>query len=231
VLYFATASGPSVREAMRSGWLGQITTPASANALEPGVTWCADNGIYSRAYPGDSAYLTWLRRQSGAERCAFAVAPDVVADHTATYERGWPMFRRIREILPVAMCAQNGATPDDMPWDYIDAVFLAGVVECLRCDWVPPVAELPMTHCPNLHRMTEWKTSDMAHLIAARARAEGKWVHMGRVNTLGRIVAAQGMGCDSVDGTFLTYGPDKNLIRLRRYMDESDRRDLWQPLF
>lgn len=216
--YFATASGPKVRDAMRAGVIGQITTPASNNALEPGVEWCADNAIYSNAYPGDGAYLGWLGRLPGAGDCRFAVAPDVVGDHAATYERGWPMFRRIREIVPVAMCAQNGATPDDMPWGYIDAVFLAGVVECRRCDWVPPVAELPLIACPNSHRLTEWKQSDMARAVAARGKAMGKWVHMGRVNTRNRLLAAQDMGCDSVDGTFLAFGPDINLERLTRYL-------------
>jgi hypothetical protein len=31
------------------------------------------------------------------------------------------------------------------------------------------------------------------------------------------------MGCDSVDGTFLTYAPDTNLERLRGWMAKADR--------
>ena len=156
--YFATASGPRVREAMRCGLLDQITTPASQNRLEPGTAWCADNGIYSRAYPGDSQYLRWLGTLPDPARCRFAVAPDVVADHTATLERSWPMLRRIRGAgLPVALCAQNGAQVDDMPWDYIDAVFLAGIVECVPCGWVPAITDLPLenwavgAHGPGQH--------------------------------------------------------------------------------
>lgn len=93
VTYYATASTERVRDAMRANYLGQIITPAAGNRLEPWVEWIADNGIYSNAYPGDGAYLNWLASHADyRSRCRFAVAPDVVADHTATWERGWPMF-------------------------------------------------------------------------------------------------------------------------------------------
>lgn len=206
---------------MRNGLLDQITTPASQNLLEPGTTWCADNGIYSNAYPGDGQYLNWLTRLPDPTRCRFAVAPDVVGDHNATLERSWPMLRRIREAgLPVALCAQNGAQVDDMPWDYIDVVFLAGIVECVPCGWVPPIEDLPLGSCPNGHQVTEWKTGDTAIAIAVEAKQRGLWVHMGRVNTRARTLRAKAMGCDSADGTYLAYGPDKNLPNLLRWLCE-----------
>ena len=37
---------------------------------------------------------------------------------------------------------------------------------------------------------------------------------MGRVNSLRRYRYAQAIGCTSVDGTFLAYGPDVNLPEL-----------------
>jgi hypothetical protein len=220
---------------MRQGLIDQITTPASQNLLEPGVAWCADNGIYSRAYPGDLQYLGWLSSLPDPGRCAFAVAPDVVADHTGTWQRSWPMLRRIRDLgLPVAMCAQNGATPDDMPWDHIDAVFLAGILECVRCDYVPPIDQLGdlAGRCPNGHVMREWKTSPAAAAVTTEARARGKWVHMGRVNSLRRLRHAADMGCDSADGTFLAFGPDINLARLLGWFDElAARPSLFQFMY
>ncbi len=45
--YYATASGPTVREAMRAGLLGQIATPGSGHRLQAGVAWCADNGAFT----------------------------------------------------------------------------------------------------------------------------------------------------------------------------------------
>lgn len=44
------------------------------------------------------------------------------------------------------------------------------------------------------------------------------WTHMGRVNTLRRLRFAYFHGYDSVDGTFLKFGPDINLPRLLRYL-------------
>ncbi|WP_405928098.1 hypothetical protein OG554_05250 [Streptomyces griseus] len=35
---------------------------------------------------------------------------------------------------------------------------------------------------------------------------------------------AEWFGCDSVDGTFLAYGPDKNLPKLLSWLDELDGR-------
>jgi hypothetical protein len=206
---------------MRCGLLDQITTPASQNLLEPGTTWCADNGVYSRAYPGRSQYLRWLASLPDPNRCRFAVAPDVVANHGATLERSWPMLRRIRELgLPVALCAQNGAQADDMPWDYIDVVFLAGIVECVPCGWVPAIADLPLDACPEGHRLAEWKTGAVAEAITAEAKRRGLWVHMGRVNTRSRVLRAKAMGVDSADGTYLAYGPDQNLPRLLSWLCE-----------
>lgn len=220
---------------MRNGLLDQITTPASQNLLEPGTTWCADNGIYSNAYPGDGQYLRWLAGLPDPARCRFAVAPDVVADHDATLQRSWPMLRRIRDVgVPVALCAQNRATADDMPWDYIDVVFLAGIVECVPCGFLPELADLPIPVCPVGHPMTEWKVGAAAAAITVEAKTRGKWVHMGRVNTLGRMQTAKRMGCDSADGTFLAYGPDQNLPRLLSWLCEpvntgTEQLDLFAP--
>lgn len=217
---------------MRCGLLDQITTPASQNLLEPGADVAADNAIYSGRYPGNRPYLRWLSTLPDPGRIRFAVAPDVVADHNATLERSWPMLRRIREVgLPVALCAQNGATPDDLPWDYIDAVFLAGIVECVPCGYVPDVADMPLDACMAGHPMTEWKTGAVAAAIATEAKARGKWVHMGRVNTRSRVLAAKAMGCDSADGTFLAYGPDVNLPRLLSWLCEPVPRPALSGLF
>lgn len=226
--YYATASTERVREAMRRDLLGQIITPAAGNRLEPFVEWIADNGIYSNAYPGDAAYLSWLASHADyRSRCRFAVAPDVVADHAATWNRSLPMLNPIRRIVGrVAMCAQNGATPDDMPWDDLDAVFLAGIVECARCNYVPAVWELPVQRCPAGHQLAEWKVGATAAAITAEAKRLGKWVHMGRVNSLDRMNRARQMDCDSADGTYLAYGPDTNLPRLLSWVYPQDLRFL-----
>lgn len=76
---------------------------------------------------------------------------------------------------------------------------------------------------------TEWKLGPDARAITADARERGVWVHMGRVNTLRRITQARDMGCSSVDGTTLTFGPDVNLPQLLRWMADADREPmLWE---
>lgn len=188
---------------MDCGLLGQIVTPAAGNRLEPGRVWCADNAAFTGGYPGDDAYLAWLTaRLPMAADCAFVVAPDVPFDAAGTLALSGPMLPRIRALgYPVALCAQDGLEHLPVPWDDFDVLFIAG--------------------------STEWKLSTAAALIAREAKARGKWVHMGRVNSWRRLQYAAAIGCDSVDGTYLAFGPDRNLPTLLDWLDESARQLPW----
>lgn len=204
--YFATASGPKVRAAMDCGLLGQIVTPATGNRLEPGRRWCADNAAFTGGYPGDDAYLAWLTdRLPMVAECAFAVAPDVPFGAAATLKLSAPMLPRIRALgYPVALCAQDGLEDLTVPWDDFDVLFIAG--------------------------STDWKLSPAAALIAREAKVRGKWVHMGRVNSWRRLQYAAAIGCDSCDGTYLAFGPDRNLPTLLDWLDEAERQLPWGVL-
>jgi len=59
--------------------------------------------------------------------------------------------------------------------------------------------------------------------LIAEAKRRGKWAHMGRVNGRSRLLAAVGAGCDSVDGTYLAFGPDTNLPKLLRWLSDASR--------
>lgn len=179
---------------MRDGLLGQITQPATSNALEPDVPWCADNGCFSAKW--DPA--TWLRfldrHTAHLDTCLFAVVPDVVADHAATVDRFGEWAHEVRDRgFPVAFVGQDGATVETTPWDEFDAWFAGG--------------------------STAWKLGD-AWAIHAEARRRGKHTHMGRVNSRRRYLAAAAGGYDTVDGTFLAFGPDTNLPRLLSWVRE-----------
>lgn len=210
--YFATASGPKVRDAMTSGLLDQIVTPAAGNVITPGATWCADNGVFGGTYPGDAAYLAWLtQRQDRAALCAFAVAPDVVRgpdgqlqpDAAATLERSAPMLPLIRALgFPAALVAQNGLEYLTVPWDTFDVLFIGGD--------------------------DAWKEGLAAARLAREAKARGKRVHMGRVNSRRRMLVAEVIGCDSVDGTLLAFGPDRNLPSLLAWLREMDQPTLFR---
>jgi hypothetical protein len=74
---------------------------------------------------------------------------------------------------------------------------------------------------------TAFKLGDQAQRLAAVARRRGLWTHMGRVNSLRRLRFAAHHNYDSVDGTFLTFGPNVNLPRLLRYMRIAEHPTLW----
>lgn len=181
---------------MCQGRLGQIVTPAAGNKLLPGVQWCADNGVFGGTYPGDEKYLMWLgKRTWSADRCRFAVAPDVVCDAAATLVRSKPMLPEIRRLgLPAALALQNGIENLRVPWDDFDVAFLGGD--------------------------TDWKIGPHARELTTEAHARGKWVHMGRVNSRRRLQIAAQMGCDSADGTYVANGPDTNLPKLLGWLGE-----------
>lgn len=197
--YFATASGPKVREAMADGRLCQIVTPAAGNAVHANVRrWCADNAVFADRYPGDEKYLAWLAKRTwAAERCTFAVAPDVVGDARATVARSGPMLARIRAAgFPVALALQDGADLLALPWSEFDVAFIGGT--------------------------TEWKIGEHMKALAHKAKEQGKWVHMGRVNSARRVRIASAMGCDSVDGTFLAFGPERRLPEVLAWLAEAN---------
>ena len=178
---------------MRDGLLGFIDTPLQGNARPADVEWCADNGCFSAKWDA-AKWWTWL--QANADRrsssCAFAVAPDVVADHEATMARSLPWLPRIGALgYPVAFVLQDGAR--DLPWDDFDVLFIGG--------------------------STAYKLGPEARAFTAEAKARGKQVHMGRVNSFRRIEYAAWIGCDSADGTYLTFGPDANLPKLLTWLE------------
>jgi len=203
MLFFANPCGPAVRDAMRDGRLGYIDTPAQGNRRPEGVEWCADNGCFGKGYPGDEKWLAWLEKNAhAAADCLFATAPDVVGDAAATLARSAPFLPLIRAMgYPAALVAQDGLEDLDIPWDDFDVLFIGG--------------------------STEWKLGPAARDLIRQAKARGKWVHMGRVNSQRRYRYAHEIGCDSVDGTYLTFGPDINLPKLLTWSRIEDQ----QPLF
>lgn len=223
MIYLANPSTEPIREAMRNSLLGAITTPRQGNRIDgiPLCLWAADNGCgpgvngIGAGFPGYENYLHWLaimRDQEGADPCdpdqsgcLFAVAPDVVADAAATLRRQsmMRMLEWIRHLgLPSAFVVQDGQERLPLPWDDCDVVFIGG--------------------------STGWKLGGHARLIVRQALDRGKHVHMGRVNSLKRLDYARAIGCDSVDGTYLKYGPDTNLPKLLGWLRATNNQlEMW----
>jgi hypothetical protein len=172
--------------------------------------WAADNGAFTKSAKGFDVdkFRAMLGRPVLREACGgclFVVAPDrlvvlpdgsVVGDAEGTLEQFPAWAREIREAgFPVALVAQDGLEKmlDRVPWGLVDVLFIGG--------------------------STEWKLSDHARICIAEARLHGKLTHMGRVNSFSRLAKAASMLTDTADGTFLMFGPDKNLPQLLAWIE------------
>lgn len=161
-------------------------TPNTLSRIN-GLAWAADNGRFARPeLYADDKYLRWLDRFDSKARsnCLFATAPDVLCDARATTDMSAKVLPKIRDAgYPAAYVGQDGLTFDMVDWTTFDAFFIGG--------------------------STEWKLGPDAASLAQSARLLGKWVHMGRVNSLKRMMYAKSIGCDSVDGNVLKYDPQR----------------------
>ena len=196
MIYYANPSTEAVRDEMAAGRLGCIVTPLQGNVVFP-EEWdvIADNGCFSDRLTHER-WIRWLLDLPRSVR--FVVAPDVFDPsgapcHEETLER-WRRYGGLIErhgFAPAFVC-QVGATADNLP----DApvLFLGGT--------------------------TEWKLGIDAWGIVSRWRAD-RWCHMGRVNSAKRLNTARAMGCHSVDGTYITFGPDTNLPHLLSWLDRA----------
>jgi hypothetical protein len=158
--------------------LGRLIQPRHYSSVrttaESGITWAADNDAFGGwDAEREARFVKMLAAIEGLPGCRFVCAPDVVGDSEATLALFEKWGPRIRAIQPVALVAQDGLS--EPPWDEFDALFIGGT--------------------------TEFKLSPEAAEFAREAKRRGKWVHMGRVNTLRRIRYAGSIGCDSVDGS------------------------------
>lgn len=161
--------------------LGRLIQPRHTSSIEKtaeaGIPWAADNDCFQGL--DEAAYVRMLDRIAGLAGCLWVTVPDVVGDVEATLELfdKWAPELEARE-LPMALVAQDGLEHnlDRVQWDRIAAVFIGG--------------------------STEWKESAAALHVARAARAHGKLVHWGRVNTRRRfdLIVAGGVA-DSFDGS------------------------------
>ena len=152
----------------------QLLTPLTRFKLQrPSAKFAIDNGAFSGF--NSSAFLSLLEREKERkDQCIFVAVPDVVCSARRTLE----VFEQWKDRIngwPLALVVQDGQQDLPIPWNQINAVFIGG--------------------------STEFKLSRHAEQIVRAAKAIGKWVHVGRVNTPGRFKYFEKMGADSIDGT------------------------------
>lgn len=154
----------------------QLFTPLTRrNPQHPERPFAMDNGAFAKFEV--NGFLKMLEKhEPRRDLCRFVAAPDVVGCARRTLE----CFHHWQPILarwPVAFVCQDGMESLEIPWANLAAVFIGG--------------------------STDWKMSKHAAAIVKASRVIGKWCHVGRINTPGRLEYFQDLGADSCDGTGL----------------------------
>jgi hypothetical protein len=190
MIYFATGNDPALFTALNQrDDLGIITTPNAGNdvAKYPPCALIADNGCFGGNWDANRWYR-WLERlvADHGRRVLWAVCPDVVSNHDATFDRWATWAPVIRDLgAEPAFVLQNGCDSIDVVPEDARVLFIGGD--------------------------DTYKLGPQAAEIARIAAAQSRWVHMGRVSSMKRMAYAAGLGCHSVDGTFISFGPKVNL--------------------
>lgn len=170
----------------------QLFTPLTRfKAQRPNDRFAIDNGAFSKFDP--KGFRSLLEREKDRiDLCRFVAVPDVVGSARRTLEvfKGWREELHNRLGWPLALVCQDGQEDQSIPWNDIDAIFIGG--------------------------STEWKLSGHARDCVKAAKALGKWVHIGRVNTPERFEYFQQLGADSIDGSGIArYSHMRENIRER----------------
>lgn len=187
-----------VRPELSHPMLGFMITPDMGNHVPEDSWWAMDNACFN--HPDDFNFDRFerslkARMAYAGDRLLFVVTPDVPFDADGTIRRFEEYKDRMKKLgAPVAFVTQDGMQLEDLPWNDFDAMFVGG--------------------------STVWKTGTESGALIREAKRRGKWVHMGRVNSLRRLYVAESMGCDSVDGTFLAKGPKVNWPRMLHWFEQ-----------
>ncbi len=189
MIAYASRTGTlrNVEALQEAGWRW-IVGPLDHGRSLFGMPYSLDNG----AWPAFAAEIPWDARafELALERFGagadFIVVPDVVADAAASLAltREWLPRMLARPDLarvPLLIAVQDGMAMDE-------------IGQLLRLD-----ARLGIF----IGGSTEWKVE--AIIPWGRwAKAQGRYVHVGRVNTARRIRLCAAAGADSFDGTSAT---------------------------
>lgn len=203
MLYLSGAKNPVIADDLAAGHIGLLNTPRIGYCLDGVAVWAMDNGCFTGTYPGDDEYIAALvRQEKHRARCLFVAAPDVVGDAEATLALFPPMAARIHAAgWPVALVGQDGMEDLDVPWDDVDWLFVGG--------------------------STEWKLGQGAERLIGQAKAHGKKVHVGRVNSARRFAWFRSMGADTADGTTIAFSPKEKARQVRDWTARESQSLLW----
>lgn len=195
MIYLAPADNAGL-DPVYFGVMDNAMQPSTSyRRIEQGYLWMADNGRFTGKFIEETFRMYLENRRGNIETCLGIVAPDVIGDARATYHEfeTWGVYIR-RLGYPVAYVAQDGQESLEFP-PCFDVLFIGG--------------------------STGWKMSDAALWCIKWGKAKGKWIHVGRINSLKRVRHFLLSDVDSVDGTHPIYEPDLAIPRIRRWMQHA----------
>lgn len=171
---------------------GVMTSPAHGSVplgIQEGRPFGVDNEAFTQGFRPDRFFSYLEQLQPYRNQWLFSACPDVLGDARLTIGLYGAFAHKIKPYSPVAFVAQDGQEALDFPLAF-DWLFIGGT--------------------------TKWKMGDGADICIRRAKALGKPVHVGRINSISRFRHFQLMEVDSCDGTFPTYEPDTARKRLAK---------------
>lgn len=180
------------------GRMGHLYSPEGLSGrLYDWLPFALDNGKYAcwaadRAWSEDGYKKMLDAVASMGGSALWALVPDAVGDRDETLR----LFDRHAPLVasygwPIAIAVQDGMTPADIPSD-AQVVFVGGT--------------------------TEWKWGPEGLPVFASAFDR---VHVGRVNTNGKLWECHEAGAESCDGTGWFRGDQKQLAGLVSYLERS----------
>jgi len=197
MLYFApTVAAIKLSIIYGTPHLGQMIQSRIWGRPDWSIPWAAGNGCYAQ---GDRFDLdAYLSWLDRLRKYQSRCLFVTLPDAARDAQAVIPEVAKLK--YPRAFTLQDGCNGDLVPWSDIEAVSVGG--------------------------SREWKLSQEARYLIAVARSFGKWCHMGRVSSFEQMQTAYWWGCDSVDGTTLTFGPDKHWPEIKQWLSLSPREKL-----
>jgi hypothetical protein len=184
-------------------------TGKQSEALEADCKFMVDNGIFSNKWD-EKHWLTelvyWFLPYR--DNCYGVIIPDylyyledntVRGDWQRTLDRFFiyqPVIKRLG--FRTAFATQDGMPLDLVPWENFNTLFIGG---------------------SNYH-----KRGVEAEILALEAKKRGKWVHVGRVSSVGKMKQIW-YWADSYDGTTFRFAPDDKEEKLIPQMERFFNRE------
>ncbi len=155
-----------------------------------GGSYAIDNGAYAGFDNNSTKKFERLlvRQESDVGRCLFVVVPDVVCNARRTLELWKYRYEFDMGDFPLAFVGQNGIEDMEVPWDEMECYFVGGD--------------------------DRWKMSKASADLVKVAKALGKHVHIGRINSISRFMHFHELGADTCDGSGVAKFEDAHQIFL-----------------